>query len=209
LCEPITQLIGGLKHADEEAVAGVWNLYFGKLVRIARRKLNGAPCRIVDEEDVALNAFNSFCGRAVRGEFRKLEDRNDLWRLLVMITQRKAAAAVRDASRQKRPNRHRNEIPIEEIAATDPSPETLVSLGEQQQRLMALLPNDACRRIVQLKLDGHIDDGVAAKLDVTDRTVRRKLNLVRAVWRVELERISEEGGSSRMPADAWRHSDCV
>ena len=33
-----------------------------------------------DEEDVAISAFQSFCERAARGQFPKLNDRNDLWR---------------------------------------------------------------------------------------------------------------------------------
>ena len=48
------------------------------------------PRVAADEEDVALSAFDSFCRGAQRGRFPQLDDRDNLWRLLVVITSRKA-----------------------------------------------------------------------------------------------------------------------
>ena len=62
-------------------------------------------CRIlrtVDEEDVVLSAFNSFCARAKQGKFRQLEDSEDLWQLLVVITQRKAINRYKRATRYQK-----------------------------------------------------------------------------------------------------------
>ena len=55
-----------------------------------------------DEEDAALSAFNSFCDGAARGKFPQLADRDDLWRLLVVITARKAMAQANRNARLKR-----------------------------------------------------------------------------------------------------------
>lgn len=180
--DSVTHLIGGLKRADEEAVAALWGRYFDKLVLLARRWLNGTPRRAADEEDVALSVFKSLCGRAARGDFSRLDDRDDLWRLLVTITHRKAAEAARGANRKKRSPRGWREVSIGQIAATDPSPATLAILDEEQRRLLALLPDDACRQVVRWKLEGFKDLEIAEKLEVTDRTVRRKMKLIRAVW---------------------------
>jgi len=51
---------------------------------------------------VALSAFDSFCRGAEKGRFPRLEDRDDLWQLLFMITTRKAADLVQHERRQKR-----------------------------------------------------------------------------------------------------------
>ena len=48
-----------------------------------------APRRASDEEDVALSAFQSFYQGIARGRFPQLEDRDNLWRLLITITARK------------------------------------------------------------------------------------------------------------------------
>ena len=55
-----------------------------------------------DEEDAALSAFDSLCAGLARGQFPQLADRDDLWRLLVVITTRKVQAQARRRLRQKR-----------------------------------------------------------------------------------------------------------
>jgi hypothetical protein len=55
----------------------------------ARHKLRGVPRRAADEEDVALSAFDNFCRAAEHGRFPDLADRDDLWQLLLVLTDRK------------------------------------------------------------------------------------------------------------------------
>ncbi len=57
---------------------------------------------MADEEDVAACALESFFLRAQRGQFPELHDRNDLWQVLVTITERKALNQSRDQTRHKR-----------------------------------------------------------------------------------------------------------
>ena len=86
----VTCWIQLLSTGDPAAAQRLWERYFRRLVGLARTKLRGAPRRAADEEDVALSAFVSFFRGAARGRFPRLEDREDLWRLLVVITARKA-----------------------------------------------------------------------------------------------------------------------
>ena len=100
----ITGWLGELKEGDQAAAQPLWERYFAKLVVVARTKLKkmrpaGAD---EDEEDAASSAFNSFCTGAARGKFPQLADRDDLWRLLVVITARKAMAQANRNARQKR-----------------------------------------------------------------------------------------------------------
>src|SRR3954462_10977271 len=90
----ITRCVGELKAGDPAAAQVLWDRYFDHLVRLARRRLAvgkraGAD---EDEEDAALSAFDSFCAGLAGGRFPRLGDRDDLWRLLVVITTRKASA---------------------------------------------------------------------------------------------------------------------
>src|SRR5260370_22876912 len=97
----ITHWLGDLKGGDQAAAQPLWERYFGRLVVLARTKLQKQrhPRAEADEEDAALSAFNSFCVGVAKGRFPQLADREDLWRILVTITARKAFA---QAQRQKR-----------------------------------------------------------------------------------------------------------
>jgi hypothetical protein len=75
----ITHWIGALKQGDPAAAQRLWNVYFYRLVVLARARLRDVPRRAADEEDVALSAFDSFCRGAERGRFAQLDDRDDLW----------------------------------------------------------------------------------------------------------------------------------
>jgi hypothetical protein len=88
--DSVVAWVKGLKQGDASAVQEIWECYFRRLVLVACRILQATPTGAADEEDVALSAFRSFYRRAREGQFPRLEDRDDLWRLLVTITARKA-----------------------------------------------------------------------------------------------------------------------
>ena len=99
----------GLKENDPAAIERLWVSYFQRLVGLARKMLPSHVRRVTDEEDVALSVFQSFCNGAKAGQFPAINDPDDLWRLLVVITFRKArrAAPARhlEAGRGSRPGR--------------------------------------------------------------------------------------------------------
>src|ERR1700754_5164328 len=97
----ITRWIGRLKGGDFAAARPLWEAYFRRMVGLARQRLRGAPCRVADEEDVALSAFDSFFAAAAAGRFPQLADRRNLWPLLVSITAHKCVDLVRRESRRK------------------------------------------------------------------------------------------------------------
>ena len=98
----VTHWIHEIKKGESAAANALWELYFEKLVRLARGKLDGMPRRVADEEDVALSAFHSFCQAAKKGRFPDLADRGSLWRLLLQMTARKAVDLIRYNARKKR-----------------------------------------------------------------------------------------------------------
>ena len=98
----VTHWIHEIKKGESAAASALWERYFDQLVRLARRKLRGMPCRVADEEDVALSAFDSFCRAAAKGRFPDLADRDSLWRLLLQMTARKAVDLIRYNERKKR-----------------------------------------------------------------------------------------------------------
>ena len=67
--KPVTHLIQLLKAGDRMAAQGHWEVYFQRLIGLARARLARVPKMAADAEDVALRAFYSFYRRAERGEF--------------------------------------------------------------------------------------------------------------------------------------------
>ena len=83
--DSVTAWIGDLKDGQDTASQKIWERYFERLVRVASRQLGAAPRRIADEEDVAVSVFDTLCRGAAAGRFDKLQDRDDLWKLLTAI----------------------------------------------------------------------------------------------------------------------------
>ncbi|MFK8114721.1 MAG: ECF-type sigma factor, partial [Rubripirellula sp.] len=65
--------------------------------------------------------------------------------------------------------------------------DVLLEMQEQHLQLLALLDSESLREIAKLKLHGHTNQQIADSLDVSPRTVERKLNLIRSKWRVDSE----------------------
>ena len=85
----ISQWIMSAQAGDREAITRLWNHYYPQLVRLARKRLSGAPQQMADAEDVAASAIKSFWKAAEQGRFPDLLDRNGLGRLLFKMTARK------------------------------------------------------------------------------------------------------------------------
>src|SRR5436305_15228164 len=98
----VTVWIKSLKAGDVAAADKLWRRYFEDLVRLARVRLGAAPKAMADEEDAALDAFDSFVRGAARGRYPRLDDRDDLWRLLVVITEREALDRAQHERRRQR-----------------------------------------------------------------------------------------------------------
>ena len=194
----VTRWIGDLVAGDVAGSAAqkLWERYFDRLVHLARARLQAVPRRMADEEDVALSAFHSLCEGAAQGRFARLEDRDDLWALLVTITARKAAEQVRRERRQKRGGgRVRGEQELgpadpdagglDELVGREPTPELAAMIAEQYIDLLGRLPDEALRRIAAWKLEGYSNDEIAARLGCGRRTIERKLGVIRSSWRAD------------------------
>jgi DNA-directed RNA polymerase specialized sigma24 family protein len=192
--EDITHWIGQLKQGDAQAAERVWELYFQKLVRLAARRLHGLSKRARDEEDVALSAFHSFYKRASDGQFSRLENRDDLWRLLVTITARKSSSFIKHQMAAKRGGgKTRGEsvfhgsddsphpMGIDQIAAEEPSAEFADGVFNTCAELLNGL-DDPLRQIALLKIEGYTNAEVAEQLGIATRSVTRKITLIRQKW---------------------------
>lgn len=193
--QSVTLWIQGIKAGDDDDAAALWQRYFERLAGLARQRLGEGQRRVQDEDDIAATVFHSLCERAERGDLAGLEGRDELWRLLATITIRKVAEQIRDATRQKRGGgRVRGdsvcdaEGGLDGVAGSEPTPEFLHQLAEEHQRLLAALGDETLGRIAVWKLEGWTGDEIAGKLGLTRRSVERKLERIRELWKGELNR---------------------
>ena len=186
----ITRWIGKLKTGDALAAQKLWEVYFTRLVKLARRRLEAAPRRVADEEDVALSAFHSLCRGAQEGRFSLLADRGNLWSLLVAITAHKCVDLVRRENRQKRGGAAQALPAFDELISDEPTPQFAAEIADQLDRLLALVDTtgDADLRPIALaKLQGESAAETAALVGCTRRTVERKLQVIVRIWEREAQ----------------------
>ena len=146
---------------------------------------------------MALSAFHKFCAGAGRGQFPRLEDRDDLWRLLSTIAARKASALIRYQNRHKRGGGHvlgesalidRDDAADEGIARfldREPTPDDAAAFAEDYERLLGKLTDPTLRTVALLRLEGRSIEEIAGALDVAPKTVDRKLQVIRTLWERE------------------------
>jgi len=195
ITQAVTVWIEGVKAGDSLAAQQLWELYFGRMVELARRKLEGAGRAVADEEDVAISAFKSFCLGARNGRFTKLIDRRNLWPLLLTITANKSVDLIRRQNRMKRggagtaedrdSKRAAMAMPLSQILSSEPSPEFATAVAEELDRLLACLETTGdpdLRRIAVWKMDGETTTEIAGRLGCVRRTVERKLDLIARSW---------------------------
>jgi DNA-directed RNA polymerase specialized sigma24 family protein len=191
--DSITVWIASLKSGDRDAAQKLWQRYFTALVRLARDRLRGAPRAMADEEDAALSAFDSFFRGAACGRYPRLDDRNDLLRLLVVITERKVIDQVKRERRQKRGGGKNRSAPgsvdadhsqreMARVAGAEPTPEFAALVADECRRLLTGLRDDSLRTVALLRMEGYTNDEIAQRLGCSLRTVARKLDLIRGVW---------------------------
>jgi DNA-directed RNA polymerase specialized sigma24 family protein len=196
--DSITHWIEQIRSSDttarDEAAERIWSRYSARLLDLARNHLDRRIRQREDEDDVVQNVYASFCRRMQRGEYQ-LDNRQDLWNLLVTMTLHKTRKAALRHNRQGRAvSREEGGLaadgsdslatPAERMPAPDPTPEEAAELAEGVERLLRALPDPTLRQVALWKLEGYTSEEIAGteKLDCALRTVERKLRVIRAIW---------------------------
>jgi DNA-directed RNA polymerase specialized sigma24 family protein len=194
----VTLWIDQLKAGAPEAAQPLWERYFSRLVDRARQKLASAPRRAADEEDVALNAFASFCRAVEQKRFPQLNDRDDLWQLLIVLSDRKALDQVQFERRLRRgggqildeaalgSDDSTQGLPLAEVMGPEPSPVLTAQIAEECSRLLSLLDDAELRWLALRKMEGYTVEEIASQLGCVSRTVKRRLQIIRRIWQEEV-----------------------
>jgi RNA polymerase sigma factor (sigma-70 family) len=198
----VTQLIDRLRSgspdSSDEAARLVWERYFPRLLTLARRHLDRRIRVLQDEGDVVQSMGRSFFRRLRRGDF-DLADRDALWALLVTITLNKARNAADRHFAARRDVRRERLLPLSDasrsdaahevfaLEAVEPTPAEAVVLNEALERRLRDLPEPDLRQVAVMKLEGYTNHEIAEAMECSERSVERKLNLIRKRWESVIE----------------------
>lgn len=210
----VSHWIDLVKDGDSIAANRIWQHYFDRLVRSVRRRLYGQNRAVSDEEDIVLSVFDSFYAAAEKGRFPDLSDRDDLWRLLLRMSGRKVIDKRRHDQRQRRGG----EVQVHSLGAGEgdkesiieaigdkPSPEMVLMMQESVEKLFSHLGVGQLRDLAGAKLEGYSNAELAQRFECSERTIERRLHLIREKCQQEIfapnEHTTEETPDRRPGTD--------
>lgn len=195
----VSDWIASLKRGNSLAAFHLFHRYFSRLKRFAKRRFVNRNRPATEEEDVAQSVFLRFCNGVQRGKFEYVHNRNELWAVLVRITTNKLIDYHRRSSRrnqrhailleselQKSIANRSNGSLIQLIAHDLQEPAFNAALNDDLRQLLDLLPGDEVRNVAVLRLMGNTISEIAEEIVKSERSVERKLRMIRKRWESRL-----------------------
>ena len=187
--EDISVLLDQMRDGSEVAATKLWEFYLSRLLKVSKRKLSHFKSGMADEEDVAVTAFHSFVKRIRRGDYSRINNRDEAWRMLAVIAVRKSINLVRDANSKRRS--HVNEILASEnldvcVDKSALQPDTVAMISESIEYLLGTLDSEELQEVAMLKVAGFTNLEIANRLGRSVATIERRLKLIRVTWEGEL-----------------------
>jgi DNA-directed RNA polymerase specialized sigma24 family protein len=197
----VTKWIADLKSQRQTAAATeLWNRFFRQLAALARRRLAGIPERLTDDQQAAADALYGLLRGVEQNRFPDLQDRGDLWQILLDLTEKQVSNQLQYHARLKRNWRRTVDVSAiagedsagqslhggEQLESPEPTPEFAVACAEQYdlrlEQLDAADPRGDLRRAAIGKLQGYSNEEIAEHCSVATRTVERRLRRIRDLW---------------------------
>jgi RNA polymerase sigma-70 factor (ECF subfamily) len=165
-----------LQHGQADASTELYLRYAERLLALAAAQSAPDLARRVDPEDIVQSVFRTFFRRASQGHYT-VPDGEDLWKLLLVIALNKVRATGafhRAAKRDVR--RTAGGEAFERAVESQPSRDeaALRTLRMVVEELLQGLP-EAHRRVIELRVEGHEVNDIAADVRRSKRTVERVL----------------------------------
>jgi RNA polymerase sigma factor (sigma-70 family) len=190
----ISLLLQNMRQGDEAALAALHNRCWPWMVERARRRLGRLPLP-VEPEDIVQNALVRFIRCVQNGRVPRLASPSDLFALLTCLIVRSVATeAQRYLNTAKRNvNQQVTESALDDatrgswihgmqsIPSKERTPLEEAVLNDCYQHYLAGLPH-ALRAVAERHMAGATNREIARELKLAERTIERKLALVRSRW---------------------------
>ena len=181
--QSVTAWFHAIKGGDEKAAHGLWNRYFDRITYLAKRRL--VQDAAYDEEDLAASVMRSLYDMAKEDRYADLANRDELWALLIVVAKNKIIGRLRHTGAKKRggeANVTGDPAALANLQTSELCPELNAEVHDECRNLIEMLGDESLQAIALRRLDGLTIDEIAADLDSSSRTVRRRLALIRKKW---------------------------
>jgi RNA polymerase sigma-70 factor (ECF subfamily) len=179
----VDSFVKSLRDGDPNATKEVFDQYVDRLVAMARKRISLRLAGRIDPEDIVQSVFRTFFHRAKQGQFQ-FSAEDDICRMLARITVHKTLRQVahhqagkRDAGRDAGSGDESQDIVVN-LLSKEPSPDEATQLLDQMEHFLAQLPGDD-RKILELRMQGFTTLEISKQLDITDRKIRRRMEVIR------------------------------
>lgn len=190
----VSHWIDQVKEGDSVAANELWEHYYDRLIRNVRRHFRDQNRGASDEEDIVVSVFESFYRAARAGRFPEMAGRDDLWRLLLKMSARKLVDKRRRDRRQRRGSGKPvfslqaagEDQAVIEVIGDEPTPEMVMTMAESVEQLLSHLGDGQLREIAVGKMEGFSNAEIATRLGCSERTIERRLHLIRETCQQQL-----------------------
>jgi RNA polymerase sigma-70 factor (ECF subfamily) len=187
-------LMARLRAGDNRAATEVFQRFAGRLIALARSRLDTVIRQKVEPEEIVNSVFKSFLLRQAQGQF-ELGNWDNLWTLLTLLTVRKCATQAKHFLRGRRNvQREAAAQPLANDSSVawdfidrEPTPDDAAVLTDTLAQAMAEL-DERDRGILALHLQSKSVTEISAEIGYAPRTVRRALEHIQK----GLERLLKE-----------------
>lgn len=185
----ITDWIIAMRAGDPDAAERLWSRFVVRVRALARSRITEKVRRHRDEDDIAQSALHALWTGAQQGRFDSLSGREELWRLLAVITIRKAANATRAA---------KDEASGESVMGSFSGVAGAMAwIGEIDDSEFAGTLDHACRDLMDaldpvlrptilLRFQGYTNEEIARLESKSVRTIERYVKMARRQWEAVL-----------------------
>lgn len=183
--------IAQLRQGDPAAINNLVARYFGKIAQYAEGRLRRGIRVTDDGEDIALTVLQAIAKQVSNGRYPDLQDRDDLWFMMIVIAQHAVIDRQRVELRRSKsgaPIHNMTDllqtynVELDNFIGREDSEARLLEIIDCWEELLRKLPDDRMRQVAQLKIQGLSNREVANELDLVPRTVDRKVNAISQLW---------------------------
>ena len=187
----ISILLEELRAGDEPAFEQLFNRFFDRLKSVARKRVSVRDRKVVDDEDLAVWAMNTF-QRCVRdGMYPKIQNRRDIWKFLVSILERKSVDHIRRQHAEKRgggdvrgesvfEDQNQPRV-IERVCMEKSNFEMMVDFMDVLDVIVDRLNDPVLGEVLAAKFAGHSTKEISRITGMSVSSVDRKLKLIRTI----------------------------
>lgn len=172
---------------DPVAAKAIWKRFFPRLIGLAKRVLDGQSLP-AEAEDAVQEAFMQFFESVQNGKYAHPVNRDDLWRILSMITVQRVRKQVSRERAQKRGGGHvrlasqiqgtgSGSLKMDEAISVLPTAEWDLAIAE----IFELLDTEL-QRVAMMRLAGYTNMQIKDELRCSLRSVERRVQIIRVTW---------------------------